>query len=117
MKDALVYLRGNKCECCGLEEWNGEKIPLEVHHIDGNHLNNVLENLQLLCPNCHALTDNWRGKNIKKSEQKIISEEDFVKALQEKPSIRQALISLGLMGAGANYERANQLIIKYNIKM
>lgn len=117
MKDALIHLRGNKCECCGLEKWRNEKIPLEVHHIDGDHLNNVLENLQLLCPNCHALTDNWRGKNIKKSEQKIISEEDFVKALREKPSIRQALISLGLTGAGANYERANQLIIKYDIKM
>lgn len=117
MKDALVYLRGNKCECCGLEKWKNEDIPLEVHHIDGDHLNNVLENLQLLCPNCHALTDNWRGKNIKKSERKIISEEDFVKALKENTSIRQALISLGLTGAGANYERANQLIAKYDIKM
>ena len=36
---------------------------LELHHIDGNHSNNELSNLTLLCPNCHALTDNYRGKN------------------------------------------------------
>ena len=53
------------CEICGNREWLGHKIPLELHHIDGNHNNNNLENLQLLCPNCHASTNNYRGKNIK----------------------------------------------------
>ena len=38
-------------------------IPLELHHIDGNNQNNNLTNLTLLCPNCHAMTDNYRGKN------------------------------------------------------
>lgn len=55
------------CECCGLSEWMGEKIPLEIHHINGNTMDNRIENLQFLCPNCHAQTDNYRGKNIKKS--------------------------------------------------
>lgn len=53
------------CKRCGLHTWQNEKIPLELHHIDGNHDNNLLENIQLLCPNCHALTDTYRGKNIK----------------------------------------------------
>lgn len=53
------------CEMCGNKEWLGHKIPLELHHIDGNHNNNNLNNIQLLCPNCHALTDNYRGKKIK----------------------------------------------------
>lgn len=53
----------HKCECCGQKEWLGQPIPLELHHIDGNRNNNSLENFQLLCPNCHAFTDSYRGKN------------------------------------------------------
>lgn len=55
-----------KCYSCGLEKWLNNPIPLELHHIDGNNANNNLNNLQLLCPNCHALTTNYRGKNITK---------------------------------------------------
>jgi len=53
------------CERCRLSEWLGVPIPLELHHVDGNRTNNALSNLALLCPNCHALTDNYRGKNKK----------------------------------------------------
>lgn len=53
-----------KCECCGLTEWLGEPIPLELHHKDGNHFNNELDNFQLLCPNCHAKTSSYRGKKL-----------------------------------------------------
>lgn len=55
-----------KCEGCGLTEWLGEPIPLELHHKDGNHFNNELDNFQLLCPNCHAKTSSYRGKNCSK---------------------------------------------------
>jgi Zn finger protein HypA/HybF involved in hydrogenase expression len=58
-------IKQHKCECCGLEEWLGEPIPLQLDHIDGNHTNNRLENLQILCPNCHAKTPTYCGKNIK----------------------------------------------------
>ncbi len=51
------------CECCGLYEWRGKEIPLELHHINGDNGDNRIENLQILCPNCHALTDNYRGLN------------------------------------------------------
>ena len=56
-----------KCENpeCGLSEWHGQPIPLELHHINGDNTDNRLENLQILCPNCHALTDNYSGKNQK----------------------------------------------------
>ena len=50
------------CENCGLGKWQGQDIPLEIHHINGNNTDNRIENLQLLCPNCHALTDNYRGR-------------------------------------------------------
>lgn len=55
-----------KCENCGLSEWLGQPISLEVHHRDGNRANNTIENFQLLCPNCHAQTDSYRGKNSTK---------------------------------------------------
>ncbi len=54
-----------KCEYCGLSKWNNLPIPLELHHIDGNRHNNKLENLKILCPNCHSQTETFRGKNIK----------------------------------------------------
>ena len=113
--NAIALLRGHKCESCGLEEWKGKQIPLEVHHIDGNELNSDLSNLQILCPNCHALTDNYKGKNIN-SGLTIVSDEDLVKALNEYPNIRQALMSVGLTGKGGNYIRANELIQKYQIE-
>ena len=53
------------CEGCGLSEWLERHIPLELHHVDGDRTNNALSNLALMCPNCHALTDNYRGKNKK----------------------------------------------------
>ena len=109
----IIALRGRKCENCGLEEWLNQPIPLEVHHIDGDHYNNSLDNLQLLCPNCHSFTENWRRKNT--SKKKEISEEDFVNALKNNKNIRQALLELGLTGAGDNYRRANELIVKYDI--
>lgn len=54
-----------KCENpeCGLTEWHGKPIPLELHHVNGNHTDNRIENLQLLCPNCHAQTNNFRARN------------------------------------------------------
>lgn len=56
----------HRCECCGLTTWLDKPIPLELHHKDGNKDNNTLENYALLCPNCHALTDSYRGKNCRK---------------------------------------------------
>lgn len=118
MINALVALRGHQCECCKNTEWQDKPIPLEVHHLDGDNLNNTIENLQLLCPNCHAQTENFRNRNTEqKKKREEISEEDFKKALEESPNIRQALIKLDLAPKGGNYTRANEIIAKYSIKM
>lgn len=53
-----------RCERCNNTEWLGDKIPLELHHKDGDRTNNELDNLELLCPNCHAFTDTYRGRNM-----------------------------------------------------
>jgi len=53
------------CAMCGLSQWLDGPIPLELDHIDGNNKNNNLNNLRLLCPNCHAKTPTYRGRNIK----------------------------------------------------
>jgi transposase-like protein len=52
-------IKENKCECCGLSEWMGRPIPLELHHIDFNHYNNDLSNIQILCANCHMQAHNY----------------------------------------------------------
>lgn len=68
LKNRLIKegLKNLKCEKCGREKWEGEDIPLQLHHINGCHNDNRINNLQLLCPNCHALTENYCGKNKRK---------------------------------------------------
>jgi Zn finger protein HypA/HybF involved in hydrogenase expression len=58
-------LKKHECEECRLNIWNGKLIPLELHHVDGNRYNNSIENLQIICPNCHAQTSNYSGRNIR----------------------------------------------------
>ena len=62
----LAGLKEDKCEQCGISEWNNLPISLQLHHIDGNTNNNKLDNLMILCPNCHTQTDNYGSKNASK---------------------------------------------------
>lgn len=59
-------LKENRCECCGITKWNGKPLVMQLHHIDGNNKNNSLDNLQMLCPNCHSQTENYCGLANKK---------------------------------------------------
>lgn len=53
----------NKCSICGIEEWMGRPIVCELDHANGNRYDHRLENLRLLCPNCHSQTDTYCGRN------------------------------------------------------
>lgn len=57
-------VKKHKCEICNLTEWNGLIIPIELHHINGNHFDNSLDNLMILCPNCHSQTGSNSGANV-----------------------------------------------------
>jgi hypothetical protein len=56
-------LKDNKCEQCGISEWESKPLSLALHHINGDGMDNRLENLAILCPNCHSQTPNFGVKN------------------------------------------------------
>lgn len=59
-------LKRDECELCGITEWRGVPLSLQLHHVNGNGSDNRLENLQLLCPNCHSQTANWGRRNARR---------------------------------------------------
>lgn len=72
LKNKLIKegIKEYKCEICGCNKWNNKQISLQLHHINGINTDNRLENLQLLCPNCHSQTDNYCGtKNLLKEKK------------------------------------------------
>lgn len=60
----LEETSGHKCSICGREMWNGEPIPLVTDHIDGDSTNHRVSNLRLVCPNCDALSDTYKNRNV-----------------------------------------------------
>ena len=56
-------LKQPHCEVCGIASWMGEPLSMCLHHVNGDNQDNRLDNLQILCPNCHAQTENFSGRN------------------------------------------------------
>jgi transposase-like protein len=66
-------LKNYRCERCRISEWLGAPLSLALHHINGDGRDNRLENLQLLCPNCHSQTENFAGRNVFRSQNGAVS--------------------------------------------
>jgi len=100
----------HQCVNCGISDWNGKHITLELDHVNGNNKDNRLQNLELLCPNCHSQTPTWRGRNMNTGMIKV-TDDELIAALKEEKNIRQALLAVGLAAKGDNYKRANKLLL------
>lgn len=96
-------LKENRCEKCGITEWLGEPISVQLHHVDGNHKNNNLSNLQMLCPNCHSQTHNFCGKNVKPTpktktitaKRKAVRPETYEQFIQEMDALNWNYCAMG----------------------
>ena len=112
LRKRLILEQKGKCNCCGLSEWLGQPIPLEVDHKDGNHHNNSRENVEAICANCHSLTPTWRGRNKKclGGRQQKVSDEAIIEAFVETGNIRQCLLKVGLAAKGSNYGRVKRCL-------
>ncbi len=60
-----------KCDECGLYEWRGQRLPLELEHKNGDNRDHRIGNLRVLCPNCHSQTPTWRGRNKNRKEGQV----------------------------------------------
>jgi hypothetical protein len=67
-------IKEERCERCGLDEWMGEPLLLTLDHIDGDNRNNSIENLKILCPNCHSQTPTWCGKNKTRKNREYLKQ-------------------------------------------
>lgn len=100
-RSLIEFGREYKCAICGNNgEWNGQKLTLQVDHVDGDKCNNSPENLRFLCPNCHTQTINYGSKKLKNKKERIIqykidwpNKEELEKLIWQTP-IRDLALSL-----------------------
>jgi hypothetical protein len=111
LRKRVIYEQDERCNSCGIDSWMGKQISLELEHKDGNHFNDLRENLEALCPNCHSQTPTFRGRNIKNKKQKnlITDDELLIVLIQNEFNMRQSLIQVGLAPKGSNYNRCHRL--------
>jgi sugar diacid utilization regulator len=97
------------CSICNQANiWNGKPLVLQLDHINGKSRDNRLENIRLVCPNCHSQTDTFGSKNRKKFEK--VSDAAFKEALLNSPTVNMAIKKVGLSSCSKSYERARKLL-------
>ena len=111
-------VKENKCERCGITEWMDDDLIFELHHINGNNSDNRLENLILLCPNCHSQTSNFRGKNssidLEFSEIAKQTADSKMEYLLKKEEERKNEILQNHLKKGHNVKiNSNKRVVKY----
>lgn len=103
-----------KCSTCGICDWNGNHITLEIDHINGDNTDNRVENLRYLCPNCHSQTTTYKGRNVNKGFVKV-TDAELLEAYKTEGNIRKTLMKVGLSPRGANYSRMYKILSKQNL--
>ena len=108
IREGLIPYKCNMCGCDG--HWQGKRLSLELHHKNGDNQDNDLNNLEFLCPNCHATTESYcRNKYL------FIDELELVQHVKEGNSINSYFKQHGLNNSSANYTRAYQILQDNNI--
>lgn len=116
LRKRVILEQKSSCIKCGLDEWLKEPIALEIDHKDGNNKNNSRDNVEALCPNCHAMTSTWRGRNKgNQRNRNKVSSDQIAQAYLETGNIRQALLKVGLAAKGGNYKRVKIILTKRGI--
>lgn len=118
-KYLLIFkIKNDQCEKCGINKWNNQPISLQIHHKDGNPSNNVVENLQILCPNCHSQTETFSGRNKVKFNWNKVTQERLKEQAKKYNNYRQLLLSIGCFSIGKiAYTKLKQLLKLYNITL
>lgn len=112
-REYLIFESNNTCDKCGTREWLNNTIVLEINHINGNNKDHRKENLECLCPNCHSVTKNWRGRNKRNKRSKLTNQELLKHLLLNDWNMRKSLIEAGLTPKGGNYKRCHKIKREY----
>ena len=107
----VLFEQQNKCNKCGINEWLGKPISLELEHIDGNRDNNERSNLECLCPNCHSQTPTWRGRH---RQQKLdITDKEIYDLYLQVGSIPKTVKALNLRISGTSRKRISDAVLRH----
>lgn len=102
---------------CGIRDWLDKAITMELHHVDGDNTNNRLENLSILCPNCHSQCE-IHGQSRKNRKHYLFTDEDILKHAPEHETIAQLLNKLGCRSRNpVYYNRVYEVLSRHNITL
>lgn len=104
------------CSVCGLKEWNGQPITLELDHISGNRKDESRDNLRLICPNCHSQTHTYKVKNVDSPGKRKYTDDQIAEVLLTEDSLYKVLTKLGMNPHGGNYTRLRRIIKERGIR-